>query len=437
MYKAGKFVLGTATLLVLVCVFFACYSYQHRSRSQVLQLSQPYGAITLSPSFSGEIGYLSAASSRNQRRNFGYDLILCQANPTPQNRVRVHQTVLHRFVTDPSYGITGCDFSPDEKNVLAKFSAPSVPTDVYSFCVWHKATGTVQQGPQGLRYVPTFWSPDSKFLAYIRGGDTDGREILDQGDQNQDAPLQLRIFDTFTGTGRLVAEHPLLDNIAWMRPDVLLYSKTVQPVPLLFDMPNQASQPNIFAYSLRTGTSKLLIGSGFSPAASPDAKNIAFLGWGPAAPQTSSSTAFGIYLYNLHKKTQALVCPLPAAGERDQLLWMPDNKNLLVLRVLSHGTNLEAHLVRVDTLSRATRQLALLTVSNAKPRTHPAAAFQWKGFSESGNAVFIATDEISREVNTQTGQSITHDSLYSISLSDGAKHTLYTGTNLTLLGWHR
>ena len=466
MYKSVKFVLGLGVLLGLACVFFFRYSYPHNSRQQALLLPQPYGQITFSPFFLGYIGYLSPSISKDHLHSFGYDLTSCQRQQTPQGEPRTQQKVLHRFITDPSYGIVGCEFAPDGNTVLARFSAPSVPTDVYSISVWHRDTGIVQQGPQGLRYIPTSWSPNSKFFAYIAGGDADGREVLDQGDQNQDSPLELRVFDTSTGGTRQVAQQPLLNSIAWMKLDVLLYAKTVQPVPLLFVSPNQAAQPNIYAYSLSGDASKLLITNGYNPASSQDAKTIAYIGWGPASPQkiqntkqgqssktfVSPLTEFGVYLYNTQKKTKILVYPITSKGERDQLLWLPDNKTLLILRIFYHDTNPannnpnhpvapgghgEVHLVKVDTLSKAAKQIAVLTTSDAEARPNPETAFQLKGFAEADNSVFLATSEISQEVNQETGRHNTQDSLYRLNLDDGSKQTLYSGTNLTLLDWHQ
>lgn len=456
-----KWFFAAGALLCLICVCLVCYPQQSSVAGKSLQLPPPDGKISIFPNpASGAIAYLSPSYSGSQGADLAFNLVVYQTNQPTQS-----QKVEHRFVSNPACYAIGCDFSPDGKNVLVKLSAPSVPTDVYNILVWHRSTRQVQQGPQGLRYVTTYWSPNSKYLAYLQGGDVVGQEVLAQGDENQDAPVRLSVFDTTTGARQVVVQHPVLNSIAWMSPDVLLYSTTVQPMPLLFVQPQLIEQPNIYSYSVSARSSTKLITNGFNPAASPDAKNIAYIGWLATPPPPPSQakqkqlakiaaplpSAFGVYVYNIQTKTKSLVYPIKSPAERDQLLWTPDNKHLLLLRVLYRDTSPgyidtahpadypgygEGHFVLVNTSSRETRELAVVKTVDAKARTNPATLFQLKGFAETGKSLFFLTSEATKEINQQTEMPNTYDRLRQLDLNDGSLQDVYAGTNLTSLGWH-
>lgn len=423
---------------------FLRHSSANPIKANSVKLPFPAGDFHPSANAFGEIAYFTPVFAHQSSYKYPYDLFVQKLGPGTLTLVSKHT-----FVLKYNENVAGCEFSPNGKHLLVKILAPGVPDDVDNIAEWNPNTQSLQPGPQGLRYRLLYWSPNGDRFAYVLGGDRIGYESLEMGDQNQDASMTLCVYDLATRTSNSVVQHPVLDSTGWLSSDTLLYATVNDPMFLLFERPVRSQHPNIYSYSVRSGTSTELIADGFSPAASADGQQIAFLGWPARTKSSPASSGFGVYVYDVQKQTRTLVYPIRSSTERNQLAWLPDGKRLLLLRILyrrtdpgvvetgkdypAYGTG---HFILLSPALSEAKELAVVKTTDTNLRDDPTTIFRIRGFSQTGSSLYFATKEVEKGLNVYESDSNSHDRLCALNLNDGAVQEIYSGTNLYGVGWH-
>ena len=252
-------------------------------------------------------------------------------------------SVVYRVMPRTMNVIFDVQIAPDGKQLLFKEGWPYEDQSTYRLYILNLTTKQVQPGPaQDLVCRKTFWSPNSKKIAFIVGGNAEGLE----DSSTSSSATKLCIYNVSNGTTRLVASHPDARSIAWTAQNSLLYSLSAND--------RQSSiRPSIYEAFSSTGKSSVVVPGGYAPAPSPDGKWIAFFGWplderlSPVATAMASaySEKQGLYLYNRSTKERILISPDTMHDFANEipsilpysLLWMPNGKSLLVLRTRYSG----------------------------------------------------------------------------------------------------
>lgn len=220
----------------------------------------------------------------------------------------------------------------------------------------------------GRRFIA--WSPDSRYLAYIRGA----LPIPFGGYK----PAELHVYDVQTGKDHFIVQNPgVVNSIGWTPENRLLYS--------LFPPPQQGSRgepgsekssnedgypyapPAVYEMSLARGQKKLILRDGYRPAPSPDGKWIAF--FGSSAPDKaqpknplSPFSAAGKYLLLLSRSGNKVRLVRRETSTRfSELLWAPDSSRLLIIsRYRRKEGAVEARIVAYDVAREKERRVAAI-----------------------------------------------------------------------------
>ena len=202
-------------------------------------------------------------------------------------------TPAQKILTDLTYRIRSLEgkdgdlafdpqFSPDGEHVLVKFGLPalhlmnrSYPFHLY---LWERATNQlVQVTESDLFFRYTTWSPDSNFITYITGGDSEGNV----GGHEHSAPLRLYVYNRRTKQEKFILQNDALRlNVTWAAPHSLLYSvveeNSKEKVTDAAQKAAPIARPNTYAFLLESGERKLLIKDGQRPTFSPMASGLPF-----------------------------------------------------------------------------------------------------------------------------------------------------------------
>lgn len=208
--------------------------------------------------------------------------------------------------------VFGPQFSPDGTKILFKVGDYVSEYVMFRPMLFERKTKKLTEiesphqsiGNQNLR-----WSPDSRYVAYLRHG-----FALPFG--GKDDTAQLHLYDTITRKDQQVVENDgVVDSFCWMN-EGLLYS--------VFPAGGPPSRPpaDLFAFSTVTGKSTLLRHDAYRPVSSPDGKKIAFIS--VSDPRASAKEKQG------NKKPFHFTYDY--AVNKYLTLWSPENRTTRVIR---------------------------------------------------------------------------------------------------------
>lgn len=210
-----------------------------------------------------------------------------------------------------NFGVYIWDFS--KKQVLDAISKESVNKDT-----------------QPTFYQRVLWSPGSRFLSYLRGGNA-------LGDYDKwTKPYELHVCDTRTNIERLIATDAG-HYWSWTHNGTLLFSY-LKPQNA-YEVAFRRARPSIYEADTKGTKPVKLFDGGYFAQQSPDGDWIAFCDWPGVLTDTPDATKGikdnqerGIFLFHRPTKKRVFVGKLRLqVGQPPLLQWMPNGKSLFVL----------------------------------------------------------------------------------------------------------
>jgi len=170
--------------------------------------------------------------------------------------------------------------SPNGKYVLFKLGTYGDIYDSFRIYIWNLSSNTVDQVTQSdLTYYPVSWSPSSKYIAYLEGGDMFGGEYGIAGIYR---PLKLFVYDVEKKANRYIARGQSLRYFTWSGKDSIFYNQTAAEHARTENDPSDKSlhlqgKQNIYETFVVDGATKLLISGAKIQIVSDDRSKVLFL----------------------------------------------------------------------------------------------------------------------------------------------------------------
>ena len=275
----------------------------------------------------------------------------------------------------------------------------------FSLILFDAKASRLENGPvDDLRYPIIKWSPDSRYIAYIAGGDYKGDPYLSKSAKRSETYVkpqlpQLKVYDVHTRRSRLILQDTTAPEFAWTPENTLLLArqKRIRSQPDKAHANEPYEHHAIYEAQISGGQPRLLIDNGSGDmSASPDGEWIVFdSDWAthtavpaggiedvetapskateaekaakPTLPSKAEVTVTkaGYYLYNRREKK---LYPSEFKSYRSPV-WTPDSKRLVLL---SQGYDMEKGrggglLYVYDLASKVQKVYSLGTVQDFKP----------------------------------------------------------------------
>ena len=358
--------------------------------------------------------------------------VVAQAFPVVKPRTKGSQPDV-RSVFDPQ-------FSPDGRYILFKFGDISSP-GIYRIYIFDTQTNqTTLACPLYLSYYALSWSPDGRYIAFAQGGEPDPR-IYDNGRFYQ-GKLQLTICNWRTGeTYPVINSDTLRGPWNWKAPHTLLYGALspqdesflhdplyekgvdfVQGQPKGWERLRGGAKrkpvtPGVYEYSVETRRSHLLCQDAYLPVLSPNGEYLASFGSADTAFPFALTPAWrdapaGVFVVvtkadgtDIHTdatnkatnpKSSKRTVLSQHSGAYPVLLWLPDNRHLLVLQQVASSPHARLEIKEWDVNTAKSRLVATLTANdpgeeNSRSDNDP--MFQPLGLNEDGTHLMVQVDE--------------------------------------------
>lgn len=299
-------------------------------------------------------------------------------------------------------------FSPDGAIVVVREGLP--PDDRYNginLFLWNMKAGKLRFVPSQaflLRQPKTYgkglsimlpdlkWSPGSRFLSYMRGGNTFG-----DYDPRSDS-YHLSVLDTPSRRDHLVMKDAGL-SWSWTYQGTLLCS--LVPPAQAYKVLYRNARPSVYEADALGGKPRKLFDGGYYAHESPDGQWIAFCDWpGPLFDATNPSkelqenTQRGLFLFHKPSGRRAFVGELElseAAYPFDAPLmqWSPDGQTLYVTE-MQDGKTRGSTVGQLYRMTLEQQQLQPLVRLEMQPRSG-AGVFRGRGISPDGSTLYLET----------------------------------------------
>jgi hypothetical protein len=275
-------------------------------------------------------------------------------------------------------------------------------------------TGKCSQVPVApFRYAFVSWSPDSRYLAYVRGGSSRGGLLITEaGETIYGGPLELVVCDWRAGKEFLVATSDSLSGpFHWTGAHTLVYGLQAAPDKVNGNPKSKiAPRPDVYKFSPDTQQSRLLFKDGYHPVPSPDGEWIAF--YGSPNPQQPVRLARDPVSYNLENewrfvsKGASLCLAKPDGTERialqpyngfyPQIRWLSDNRRFVTVEHSRSDSKSQGKITLWDRQTQSMRPIATLhaKVSPARPSTLIRPQFKIMGISKDDRQMFVLVEEV-------------------------------------------
>lgn len=330
--------------------------------------------------------------------------------------------------------VFGLQFSPDGKTLLLKVGWPFDRYGGYRIYLLDIKTQELRPAPiGGLLYEKIFWSPDSRYFAYVTGGDIEGNEWPDS------EPLELFIYDTATQKSYRVAKNPAIRTLAWDEGDVLLYN-FAPPADLSckkVDKNAVAALADVYTFDAahleKVAQPTKLLSESFGPVPSPGGKWIAL--WSrPTAEEKAllrathktdteaqnmmaSDTTAHLFLYDRATKKRFLQFPLITPGKFSSLLWTHDGKRLIAMQYKYSRNIGTLDIYEIETADFSRKHIATLSAKDSEPISRPRTEPQYQALNISSDDKNIFV-KISKVLGKEDDMDKTEVSVKSINLLD-------------------
>ena len=368
-------------------------------------------------------------------------------------------SVLHLLV-DNSNEITQATLSPTGRYLMVRegfyVERDTSPDKLF---VWDafadRLVCTYKDG--NLFWPVTRWSPDERYLAFIRGGDREGfvSGAADMGQVDMTRTLTAlsvstgKVQDVGTGMGTLSFE--------WLPDSTLLYGECqsvmvgetyCNRVALKTSRIDTSKSGQFHAekpVSLVTDASTDRVGAFYSMSAgtvSADGRLLAFFGWPDAKEmkrakkleseegKSTPPAGLGLYLFDRALKTRKRL----GNWNQGTLTWTPDGKLLLLSSAYADGAKLQ----RID-LTRYSQAATLQLHGEANDSRTPLFVPKVIGITKNARFLIVTTNgQITNpDVVPGRGESITVNvaNVLAIEINTGAVSRLATLVSAYVMGW--
>ena len=252
------------------------------------------------------------------------------------------------------------------------------------------ANKKITYGPEGISYLKILWSPNSKYIAYVRGGDAEGNELSSK------RPLQLFVYNVQTDKEKLIAQNPLVTQFCWTPANTLIFCQQSGREQII----TKSLHPSIYEVKAEGGLPHLLVADGFDPQPSPDNQKLAFFGWASSSKKSGnkvsdSQALLGLYVYNRNNNVRDLLYDNLSYIQSSGMKWTLDSDKVIFLQQIEQSPNAKARLNVVSLSERKVKQLAVIRATDfsqfTRSRVQP--QFDLNGMSNDGNYAYIKVSE--------------------------------------------
>ena len=289
--------------------------------------------------------------------------------------------------------------SPDQRYVAVNRGYYVGLASQYHLLIWDRLRQRMLPGPrETLSAWQHYWSPDSKRIAFIRGGDSDGGLLPGMESIPQSQQPRLCVFELATGQVSVVSNAWQSVAMAWTRQGTLLYTA---PSPHHHSL-------SLFETDAKGRRAREIVRQAAAPLPSPDGKWVAFEG---APPPDSEDRGFSVpapplsLMERASGKRRVVQAGTPIGTGRISAIWTPDSKRLIVVAETYRQTGQRgkddraqgtATVSVIEAATRHRRRLASLTAADAFAISHAEGRPQFRpiGVSPDGRWVCISAMEI-------------------------------------------
>ncbi len=375
--------------------------------------------------------------------------------------LKAQPTSVVTYHANTTWRIWDPQIAPDGTSMLFKLAdQPSHSYYSYAVFLWNFNNNSFKRmrAPLNLNFRRVYWSPDSKHIAFVSGGDRGGNVPA------HFEPLQLHIYDVQTGKERMIVENPSVTRMAWTKQNTLLFTMELSEEAKK-DKPGEEEgarkQRHAAIYEVAPNEGsvpKIVIPNGFYPQPSPDGKWIAYVAQpapkkpgdkpggedGQDVPRAGLvvngriASGLGFYLWNRQTGKRTLIGPADLNSYR----WTPDSAHIVTLnesyrtvkgdKAQGEGKGL---IGVVDVPSLTSHDVTTLTAHDHEPIPRSEI---WPQFepqvSNDGKTLFVKQSEFIQE---EHGYQTEHKTLLAVDLATGKTQLLARLLNkyTNIVGW--
>ncbi len=273
-------------------------------------------------------------------------------------------------------------FYPPERNDSYGLFLWNRPKKSFRF-LWSVLPATIEL----VRYPKIGWSPGSRYVSYLRGGNA-------FGDYDRwTTPYRLSVYDTKTFQERELMPYAGL-SWSWTHHGTVLCSRL---------SPEEAGRvgigqvrPSVYEADVRGGAPKKLFDGGYLAQESPDGKWIAFCDWPgtligspKVAPEVQNIEQPGLFLWSRPTGKRVFVGALKLNGP-PSIQWSFNSKKLYVCEQEAQGADVVASVSTMDLEQQKLKPLGQLKVSRPSDvATGTAGGFDFRGLSNDGHFLYF------------------------------------------------
>ena len=364
-------------------------------------------------------------------------------------------SVLHLLI-DNSNNITQAMVSPTGRYLMVRegFNA-EVHTYPDTLFIWDMTASRLvrQYKDGGLFWPSTRWSPDERYLAFVRGGDREGY-VSGAADMGQiDLTQSLRVLSVATGKTRDIGTGMGTLSFQWLPDLTLLYGEceSIAGEPYcnrvsLNTSRIDASKSGSFharkSASLATNVKRINEGAFFDTpagAVSADGRLVAFFGWPDTkeAKRAKSSEedavatlGLGLYLFDRVHRTRRRL----GNWRKGTLIWTSDGKLRLLSSNNADGTKLQS-----VSLAQYNQSSTLKLHRDAEALDVRLSYFELMGLTRNSRFLIVATNGQIENPNIVPGRGesniINVSNIQVIDLMTGTLSKLATLPSAYALNW--
>lgn len=306
-------------------------------------------------------------------------------------------------------------FSPDGRYILFRYGDLGTTTPESHLYVLDTKNNDVHLvSSRPVNYALVSWSPDGNYIAYMENGDYQGRlEEIRGSAIDYLGPLRLYICNWRTGQEYLVRTNDNLNGpFYWIGSHTLVYDSLSQVQQELGQPPREPGnrpvsppksqgtggqkaqkdhpaghsntlksapppglpaaplRPNIYAYSVETGQSRLLIKDGHRAVPSPDGQWIAFYGSAnvkqpyPLQDSWERGSLEGMSLCVARRDGSGRIAFNPVHSVYPQIQWLPDSRHFLTIAQTEFSPGAAAEITEWNLDTQGFRRVATLSAKD-------------------------------------------------------------------------
>ena len=327
-------------------------------------------------------------------------------------------------------------FSPDGQRVYFRYGLPPDDThNAFGIGVWNLKDGSMDElhihtateiktAVDGL--IPNVayfnpgvsWSPGSRYISYLRGGNSVGGYFDVMGAPYSPDGYELWVTNTKPNSyARRIATNVGL-AWSWTHHGTLLWSRVTAGGNEA--LRQRIGRPSVYESAVMGGAPSKVFDGGYFAHESPDGQWIAFVDWPgelldqsvpptPAQQAANAAVVPGVYLFHRPSGKRVLVGAFPAAPPMSvQLQWTPDSQHLFVFNTQEKTgatetgateSGLEGVLYRMNTAQKQLQRLSALPVENPFGTSNNASDswFSFRGTSPEGNRIYANTTNLIKD----------------------------------------